>query len=100
VFDFYHPMKEGDLVSIPEGPFAGQKPVIRTLIPEAASPGIEKVIANLELAPPGTGEAPLTDLQTAAAKQLARNLVYARLIEEPVADRIVEHLAPSRQPEK
>ncbi|HSP41327.1 MAG TPA: hypothetical protein VLO11_00510 [Luteolibacter sp.] len=96
VFDVFYPMKEGDLVQIPEGPLAGRKPVIRTLIPEEASPGIEKVIANLELAPPGTDEAPMTDLQFAAAKQLTRNLVYARLIEEPVAERIIAYLDRTR----
>ncbi len=100
VFDVFDPMKDGDLVPIPDGPFSGRKPVVRTLIPEQASPGIEKVIANLELAPPGTDEAPMTDLQIAAAKQLARDLTHARLIEESVAERITAYLTPPQELEK
>lgn len=86
-------MKNGELPPIPEGPQSGRKPEIANLIPPAASPGIEKVIANLELRPPQQDGQKPTDIQIAAAKQLARDLAEARIIEEPVRDRIIEALA-------
>lgn len=99
-FSIIKPMKDGELAAIPSGPYAGRKPVIKTLIPEVASPGIEKVLANLELSPPDSGDKPITDLQTAAAKQLARDLNDAGLIEESVRDRIVAHLTPPEAPKE
>jgi hypothetical protein len=99
-FSIFNPMKNGELAAIPSDPYAGRKPVIKTLIPEAASPGIEKVLANLELSPPDSGDKPITDLQTAAAKQLARDLSDAGLIEESVRDRIVAHLTPPETPKE
>jgi len=88
-------MKAGELPAIPSGVMAGRKPIIKTLIPAQASPGIEKVLANLELAPPDAADRPLTDIQVAAAKQLARDLFSARIIEQPVRDKIIEHLTPA-----
>lgn len=86
-------MKEGTLPPIPSGPEVGKKPVIATLISQAASPGIEKVIANLELRPPGRENSPPTDLQLAAAKELINDMAEARLIEESVRDRITTSLS-------
>ena len=85
-------MKEGTLPPIPSGPEAGKKPVIVTLIPQAASPGIEKVIANLEIRPPSRETTPPTDLQIAAAKGLINDMVEARLIEESVSTRLTDSL--------
>ena len=99
-FTIITPMKDGQLTAIPSGPFAGRKPVIKTLIPASASPGIEKVLANLELSPPDSEDKPITDLQTAAAKQLARDLTDAGLIEETVRDRIIAHLTPPEAPKE
>lgn len=99
-FNTIKAMKSGELPMISSGPLAGRKPIIKTLIPPEASPGIEKVLANLELAPPGSEAAPLTDIQLAAAKQLARDLAAARLIEQPVRDRILEFLTPEEDRKK
>ena len=99
-FAIITPMKAGQLAAIPAGPFAGRKPVIKTLIPAAASPGIEKVLANLELSPPDSEGKPITDLQSAAAKQLARDLTDAGLIEDTVRDRIIAHLTPPETPKE
>ena len=90
-------MKEGTLPQIPNGPEAGKKPVIATLIPQAASPGIEKVIANLEIRPPGRETNPLTDLQIAAAKELVNDMVEAHLIEESVQLRITQSLSSAQK---
>jgi hypothetical protein len=97
-FNTFTPMKDGQLTAISSGQFAGRKPVIHTLIPAAASPGIEKVLANLELSPPDSEGKPITDLQVAAAKQLARDLADANLIEETVRDRIIAYLTPPEAP--
>ncbi|MCU0752387.1 MAG: hypothetical protein MUF86_09085 [Akkermansiaceae bacterium] len=93
-FSSFKPMQDGQLAAIPSGTFAGRKPVIKTLIPAEASPGIEKVLANLELSPPDSADKPITDIQIAAAKQLARDLADAGLIEEPVRERIIARLTP------
>jgi hypothetical protein len=86
-------MKNGELPSIPAGPEAGKKPVLASLIDPAISSGIDKVIANLEIRPPQKeGQVP-SDIEIAAAKQLARDLSDAKIIEEPVRDRIIDKLA-------
>jgi hypothetical protein len=88
-------IKDGLMPPIPSGPHAGRNPVIQSLIPSKASPGMEKVIANLELSPPDALDKPKTDIQIAAAKQLARNLAEAGLIERSASERILTHLTPS-----
>lgn len=90
-------LKSGDLPPIPSGPHAGRKPQIHTLISKEISPGMEKVIANLEIRPPQTEERQLTAIEVAAAKQLARDLSDARIIEEGVRDRILEGLDGPKQ---
>jgi hypothetical protein len=86
-------MKKGELPPIPAGPQYGQKPVIANLISSAISPGMEKVIANLQLRPPQPDTQAPSAIEIAAAKQLANDLSEARLIEEPVRDRILEGLS-------
>ncbi|MEY3895122.1 MAG: hypothetical protein RLZZ214_641 [Verrucomicrobiota bacterium] len=86
-------MREGKLPVIPDGPLAGKTPMIATLIDPAISPGIDKVIANLEIRPPQTENHAPTDIEIAAAKQLTRDLADAKIIEEPVRDKIIGKLA-------
>lgn len=86
-------LRKGELPPIPAGPHAGRRPEIHELIPPQLSPGIEKVIANLEIRPPQQEAHKPTDIQTAAAKQLARDLALAGVIEEPVRERILEALS-------
>lgn len=86
-------MKEGKLPSIPSGPHQGAKPVIAHLISPELSPGMEKVIANLEIRPPSEDRKP-TDIEIATAKQLARDLSYAGIIEDSVNQRIYDALTP------
>jgi hypothetical protein len=93
-------MKNGELPEIPSGPQAGQKPEIGTLIDPTLSPGMERVIANLELRPPRQGNTQASDVETAAAKQLARDLYEARIIEESARDRILEKLTQDAKPVK
>ena len=92
-------MKKGELPSIPSGPQAGRKPEIVTLISPEISPGLEKVIANLEIRPPSQEARKPSDIEIATAKELARDLASARIIEEPVRDRILEQLSgPKPEP--
>jgi hypothetical protein len=90
-------MKQGALPAIPNGPDAGKKAIIANIIDPSLSPGIDTVIANLEIRPPQLENRPRTDVETALAKQLARDLYYAAVIEEAVSNRIVEHLSKSEE---
>lgn len=86
-------LKTGELPSIPDGPAAGQKPEVGTIIDPAESPGIDKVLANLEIRPPRTEPHVPTDLEMSAAKRLAGDLADAGIIEEKVRDRIIQGLS-------
>jgi len=86
-------LKNGELPPIPSGPQAGRKPELHTLIQPEISPGIEKVLANFEIRPPQADGQKPTDIQIAAAKQLARDLAEARVIEEPVGKKIIDELS-------
>ena len=86
-------MKDGELPPIPSGPESGRKPEVVTLIDPALSPGIEKVLANLEIQPPRPDDWKPNDIQIATAKQLVRDLSYGRYIEEPARDRMLDGLS-------
>lgn len=86
-------MRKGELPPIPAGPQSGRRPEIANMISPTISPGMEKVIANLEIRPPQSEDHKPTDIEIAAAKQLARDLADARIIEEPVRDRILKGLS-------
>lgn len=74
-----------------ELPDGDPKPVIANIIDPAVSPGMEKIVPNLELRPAkSTGAAP-TDLEVAAAKELASELSAANVIEYEAEKRIVDH---------
>ncbi len=68
------------------------KPVILPLVDPDISAGLEKIVPNLEIHPPGTDPAKrrLDAIEIAAARELARDLADADLIEESVSDRILE----------
>jgi hypothetical protein len=85
--------QKGVLPPIPSGPQQGRKPHISYLIPPTLSPGLEKVIANLVIRPPQDEPRKPTDIELAAAKQLANELSQAGVIEEPVRDRIIKGLS-------
>ncbi|MGB6223136.1 hypothetical protein [Haloferula sp.] len=78
-------------------------PIILPLIDPEISPGMEKIIPNLEILPSdraGT-KRQLTAIETAAARSLAKDLESAGLIEGTVADRIIDHYqTPTKEAEK
>lgn len=86
-------MRDGALPPIPSGPQAGRKPEVATLIAASISPGIEKVVANLEIRPPAEEGRKPTEIEIAAAKQFARDLAAAEIIEEAVRDKILASLS-------
>jgi hypothetical protein len=86
-------LKEGEFPTITSGPHSGKKPTIATLISPSISAGMEKVVANIEIRPPQEEGHKLTDIEVAAAKQLAKDLADAKIIEEPVRNRIIEELS-------
>jgi hypothetical protein len=88
-------MREGALPPIPSGPEAGKTPVIATIIDPELSPGIDRVLANLEIRPPQVDKRPPSDVEIAAAKRLASALAEAHIIEAPVRDKIVQKLTPA-----
>lgn len=72
---------------------AAGRPVIVPLIDPGLSAGLEKIVPNLEIHPPGTdpGKRELDAIEVAAARELARDLGDAKIIEEVVSDQILEH---------
>ena len=92
-------MKQGELPPpVITGSSAGSRAEIGTIIDPNLSPGIDRVVANLEIRPPKKPGMPMTDVEIASAKQLAKNLSQALVIEKVAADRIIESLTP-KQPE-
>ncbi len=87
-------LESGELPAIPSGPAAGQQPIIATFIDAAASPGLEKILANLEIRPPPSDGQVATDIEVATAKRLAGQLADAGVIEEAVRDKIIRSVSP------
>jgi len=93
-------MKDGELPPVRTGPSAGSRAEVGTIIDPNLSPGIDRVVANLEIRPPKKPGAPMTDVEIASAKQLAKNLFEAGVIEKEASDRIIESLTPKPPEEK
>ncbi len=88
-------MKDGEIPPpVRTGFSAGSRAEIGTIIDPNLSPGIDCVIANLEIRPPKKPGTPMTDVEIASAKQLAKNLAQAQVIEKVAAERIIESLTP------
>ena len=87
-------MRDGELPPVRTGPQAGSKAEVGTIIDPSLSPGLDKVMANLEIRPPRDKALPMTDVEIAAAKLLATSLAAAGIIEESAEKRIVESLTP------
>lgn len=92
-------MKNGELPPVRTGPSAGSRAEVGAIIDVSFSPGLDRVVANLEIRPPRKPETPLTDVETATAKRLALDLAEAGVIERGAADRINVKLTP-KEPEE
>lgn len=93
-------MKKGELPPIAAGPLSGTRPEVGTIIDPALSPGMERVIANLEIRPRREEKLPPSDVEIAAAKRLANDLADAGIIEESAKKRILEKLSPAPKAEE
>lgn len=71
------------------------KPVIAHTIDPTVSPGLEKVVPNLELVPGDKKKEAPTDLEIAAARNLAADLYSAQIIDREAEKRITEHFRPA-----
>ncbi len=101
--DFYalDAMRQGKLPPIPSGPQSGHTPVISYFINPAVSPGMDRVIANLEIRPPASDDDKPSVVQLASAKQLARDLTEAKIIDDRTCENILEALGqkPATKPQ-
>lgn len=79
-------LREGKM---PEG--VSPKPVIANVIDPALSPGMEKIVPNLDLRAAGQKAGPPTDMEVAAARNLSSDLYAARVIESDADNRISKH---------
>lgn len=89
-------MRDGELPPVRLGSQAGAKAEVGTIIDPALSPGLEKVMANLEIRPPRDKGQKMSDVEVASAKKLATDLSDAGIIEKAAADRIIEVLTPKK----
>lgn len=87
-------MGKGELPPIRKGPRAGKRAVVGTIVDPALSPGLDTVMANLEIRPPDTEkDDPMTDVGIAAARALVIDLADADVIEGIAEQRILKDLA-------
>ena len=81
-------LRTGELPAIEQGPATGQQPVIARILDPSFAPGLDKVVANLEIRPPD--EPPAADgiPRDAAARKLARSLAEEGVIDTDAVRRI------------
>lgn len=90
-------LKKGELPSVRTGSFQGSKAEVGTIIDPALSPGLDTVIANLEIRPVREKGKPMTDVETAIAKKLAADLKDAGVIEDNALRRIQNKLSRDQE---
>ncbi|WP_193211284.1 hypothetical protein [Luteolibacter marinus] len=84
-------LREGEL------PDVTPKPVFAYIIDPALSPGLEKVVPNLDLRPPGEPAKEPTDLEITAARVLAGDLQSAMIIDYEGERKITDQLRPRQK---
>lgn len=84
-------LREGELPAITSGPASGSLPKIVRIIDPALAPGLDKVLANLEIRPPDSAPAQ-GDVERNAARRLARALGNANVIDAAAVTRILQAL--------
>ena len=92
VADFHtlESLRKGELPPVRNGPRAGSRAEVVPIIDPTLSPGLDAVIANLEIRPKRSGSFKPTDVENARAKRLARDLEEAEVIDKSVSVRIIE----------
>ncbi len=84
--------RTGELPPIPSGALKGGSAEVGAIISPALSPGLETVLANLEIRPVRDRKIPPTDVEAALARRLATDLERAGVIETAAAERIRQKL--------
>ncbi|MGJ8643764.1 MAG: hypothetical protein ACSHX9_10180 [Luteolibacter sp.] len=92
--DFYtlQSLREGELPPVGNGSREGSRAEVVPIIDPTLSPGLDTVIANLEIRPKRSGDTKKTDVEIAIAKRLAKDLEKAGVIDKEVSVRIVAAL--------
>ncbi|MDP4647418.1 MAG: hypothetical protein NWR51_12280 [Akkermansiaceae bacterium] len=100
--DFYtlESFEIGELPPVRNGPLQGSMAEVGTIIDSALSPGLDTVLANLEIRPIREKGKPLTDVEIAIAKKLAVDLEEAGVIEEIAFLRIQSNLSGEKKAEE
>lgn len=89
-------MSDGELPPVRTGPRAGAKAEVGAIIDPSLAPGLEKVMANLEIRPPKAKGVKMSDVEVATVKRLATDLSDAGIIEKIAAERIIRILTLGR----
>lgn len=92
-FDTLQSMRDGELPPIRSGSRAGKRGEVRQIISNELSPGMDKVLANMEIVPAEAPRRGYNDFDIAAIKSLVASLASARVIERTAEKRILEELA-------
>ena len=96
-------LSKGEFPTISKGPATGEHAIIQFIIPSSVLPGVDKLLPNLVISPPSTeGEKPKTGInnfEIARAKQLAKQLADAALIERDAYEKVVEFYSQVTPPE-
>lgn len=94
----FEALEAGRLPALTDGPFARQQPIVHRVIDPTLSPGLDTVIANFEIRPPGEIDR-FDDVNLARARQLVRQLRSANIIESDAAERLSQSLErPAEEP--
>lgn len=87
----FEALEAGRLPALTDGPFARQQPIVHRVIDPTLSPGLDTVIANFEIRPPGEIDR-FDDVNLARTRQLVRQLRSANIIEQDAAERLSQSL--------
>ncbi len=91
-FQTLESMRMGELPTIQDGARAGKKAVVGVVIDERLSPGMDCVLANLEIRPAEEVRGVTTDVEIAAARALVVDLATANVIDRVAEQRILKDL--------
>jgi len=88
-------LSSGEAPTIKNGPDAGEVVKIQSIIPSYVLPGVDKLLPNLMISPPKQSAqqpkpATFNNFEIARAKNLAKSLASAGLIEQDAYNKIVE----------
>ncbi len=90
-------MRNGELPAIEIGPSSGSVPKIVRILDPAVAPGLDKVVANLEIRPPDSN--PVSgEVDRSAAKRLARELGNAGILTPAAVTEIQKKLDEKNSP--